>query len=872
MALHRNQGKYDKNGDGRLSAGEWRNWYFRTYGHDIEIAERRALADAETEWESWLNRAVRVTQNAAEKFVDSACAILPKTQNRPKKLAWKALLYHVSSALIKSGLWNETRTSATGIFVSDRTFYPYRSVATYLVRISGINSKEDLKYAVKTRKPMYTEEGALTDSACGEFWTQIIAQLPPSSSDDPYCCDDDVRLNLDFDKRTSITDSAEDLLSNLLLLVHFFEDPKLRALAGKQNEDPLLQCFTKHWREAKGIEYNPLKFLDSAVARIVEQFPELKDEYKIEDLFNMYASDLLKGIYTADPQRAIAMWRSLPQEQKPLQDDFLSEDFFYILDFLWYYKEFDEDAIAPLLDAIREDDVLAEMVFRSRYVCTLHLYLIQAALEQRRTDLAEHLYALLQSNPLPREEWREDPDEFKSLMEKRADTEDNTPIYHYCFVQVGNNRPYAYLTAGLPVKRGDRVRVPYGKKNEPKEGIVRSVGDYTRDTAPWPPEKTKRVLEILPKPQETAKKEAAEPKPQQVEKEATKPEAPPITEEAKPAEAAPAAKAPQGGTPPQKRRLVPILIAATLVIIAGCVLLNGHNQRVAWEQQYQTAADLFAEGRYKEAAELAEDVPKNIAEQPALLTVAKAGVLLDTDTEESLCDGLDLLKCAWDLGSYSEQGSILQAKLTDRLQETFYEKAITLLHRGDPYAALSYLQKLEDYKDPSLKAELAEQLQEALYEKAITLLHKGDSYTARSYLLKLGDYKDAATILLYTHALIDSQSFNVIIYRWALESLQAIPPDYNGEFAEEIAALRDALPGKIAEQEQLDAERAATQAQQQQQKPKPPQTFNYGGSSTDTGPGSGHSLREDYDDPEDLYEDGDYDDLDEAWDEWEEGW
>ena len=133
----------------------------------------------------------------------------------------------------------------------------------------------------------------------------------------------------------------------------------------------------------------------------------------------------------------------------------------------------------------------------------------------------------------------------------------------------------------------------------------------------------------------------------------------------------------------------------------------------------------------------------------------------------------------------------------------------------------------------------------------------------------MGDYKDAATILAYTHALIDSQSFSVILYRWALESLQAIPADYSGEFAEEIAALRDALPGKIAEQEQIDAERAASLAQQQ--KPKPPQTFNYGG-GTDTGPGGGHSLREDYDNPEDLYEDGDYDDLDEAWDEWEEGW
>ncbi len=528
------------------------------------------------------------------------------------------------------------------------------------------------------------------------------------------------------------------------------------------------------------------------------------------------------------------MWRSLPQKQAPLQDDYLSEDFFYVIGFLWKDEDCDEDALTPLLDAVQQDDTLAEMVFRSRYVCALHLYLIQAAIEQGKTELAEHLYALLQSNPLPREEWREDPDEFKYLMEKRADTEDNAPIYHYCSVQVGNNRPYAYLTAGLPVKSGDRVRVPYGKKNEPKEGIVRSVDDYTRDTAPWPPEKTKRVLEILPKPQEPVKKEPAAPKPQQVERETVKSEVPPVTEEVKltsDADTTLAAETPQDTAPPKKRKSIPILIAVAvvLVMVVGGVLINRHNQRVAWERQYQTVAELFAEGRYKEAAELLENVPKNIAEQPALLTVAKAGVLLNANTEESLRDGLDLLEYAWNLGSYSEQGTALQTELTARLKE-------------------------------------------ALYEKAISMLHKRDTYAARDCLQELGDYKDAVTMLVYTHALIDSQSFNVILYRWALKSLQAIPTDYNGEFSEEIAALRDALPEKIAEQEQLDAERAAILAQQQQQKPKPPQTFNYGGGSTDTGPGSGHSLREDYDDPEDLYEDGDYDDLDEAWDEWEEGW
>lgn len=55
--------------------------------------------------------------------------------------------------------------------------------------------------------------------------------------------------------------------------------------------------------------------------------------------------------------------------------------------------------------------------------------------------------------------------------------------------------------------------------------------------------------------------------------------------------------------------------------------------------------------------------------------------------------------------------------------------------------------------------------------------------------------------------------------------------------------------------------------------PLPPQTFDYGGStSPDTSLGSGSTgLRDEYDSPEDLYEDNpdDYEDEDEAWDAWE---
>ena len=141
----------------------------------------------------------------------------------------------------------------------------------------------------------------------------------------------------------------------------------------------------------------------------------------------------------------------------------------------------------------------------------------------------------------------------------------------------------------------------------------------------------------------------------------------------------------------------------------------------------------------------------------------------------------------------------------------------------------------------------------------------------RCDLEELGNYKGAPTLLVYAEALWPAQQFNATSYKQALALLQTIPADYDGELATEIVDLRDDLPDMIAEREEFEAQLAAYQAQQQQ-KPKPPQTFNDGGGSTDNGHGRGQSLREDYDDPEDLYEDGDYDDLDEAWDEWEEGW
>ena len=475
----------------------------------------------------------------------------------------------------------------------------------------------------------------------------------------------------------------------------------------------------------------PILF-DSAVERIVEQFPELKDEYESETLSCMMGAQLLEEVYRIDPQRAIAMWRSLPEKQEPLRDSDRAEDFFYLLDFLWEHEDYNEDVLAPLLDAVRKDDTLAEMMFRSHYVCRLHLYLIQAAFEQSKTELAEHLYALLQANPLPREEWREDPDEFKALMEKCSGTGDSTPTYRYCLVRVDNGHRYAYLTAGLPVKKGDHVRVPYGKDNELKEGVVHAVGNYTRDTAPWPPEKTKRVLEILPNPQASVKKESTVPKPQ---REHTKPEEPVQSAAPAPMEAA------QDTTKPTRKY-------GRIAIIVICLGLVGWLIFLA-----------------------AQNVPES---QPA----AAAPAASRTDSSSM---------ATTPTASYAQYSGKLPVE-------------------GMPMKALSYTSL--GAPDKELKCKNFEKLE------------------------------------------LNRKYINVYWY------------DDSGEM---IAA------GMCAQWEGDSEFMLKSFSQYYPTQPYEGQTF-HSGNASDTGPGSGQSLREDYGDPEDFYEDGGYDALDEAWDEWEEGW
>ena len=195
------------------------------------------------------------------------------------------------------------------------------------------------------------------------------------------------------------------------------------------------------------------------------------------------------------------------------------------------------------------------------------------------------------------------------------------------------------------------------------------------------------------------------------------------------------------------------------------------------------------------------------------------------------------------------------------------------------------------------------------YDRAVSLASEGSYDAAYSIFYALGSYQDAKDLSVYCwYASLYSD--NDVSYKGGEEQLKEISLQYTPQLQKKV----DALIGKVTSfkkieelHKQSEAERAAMEkmlaeqeAQRQQEaQEEPPQSaapapkrslpgvaspgtnsdHNYESDACydpsgaeDTGAGSGHSFREDYSDPEDLYEDGDYEDFDEADDEWGEGW
>ncbi len=919
--------------------------YLETYGAYIEETERRKVAQAEDRWNAWLKRELLFISDDAARFLDAAVRLLPPTVENPKELAWKALLCQVMVALHEGDRWNESETVHVGQMVSDRTFFPTRSLANALVIQSGLCSVKEFnlamnKLAVGNGEPLFQEEGALTETQCGTFWRQVIQPLPVCYNEtESVYRNNCLYLFWSPGEDDELEDTLYDCINELLLLTTSTFTGVSGADADKRNTR-ILGYFMAHWMEAKGTydSSEPLMFTDPDIEQLLKLYPKLTERWTVEELADTTLSraGVLEELYRADPQEGIAAWRTLVKSAEPLTDPKEASNFLYEMEPIWLDCEEDPELLRPMLEEFQKDEDLARQVFQSAFVNYFQQNIIKAAQSCGKYKLARHLFDLLIKNPLPREAWEEPLEDFRALLPSDAAEDSEVEFYHYCRVRFqGIKLPYAYLTNGLPVRAGDHVLVPFGRESEPREGRVTSVLSCTREDAPWPPEHTKSVLEILqsdspfmaPAPA-PAPKPVPVPDPIPVPEPVPTPEPVPEPDPEPPAVSAPAvppAPKPSTWTPPARRgfsrrkKAVLICSCGAAAIILGGVFYGLHRhqqmqleaQQMRWNSEYLQAQELIQTGDYEEALSLLEGNPRLGNVEPSLQTLIDGKNALQSENIPTLCSCLGRLTKLASKGPYKSQAAALR-----------------------------------------------DMLKNALYRQALAALASGQTEHLESAFSDLGKFHDSPVLLAYVKALAASKTLRSTALNFAAEQLETIPADYSGPFAAEITTLRqEFLPKQVAAYEAHAAAVAAgslpyiglpeelvnstiqlgtadeilrqgintfykwynkagtyvfhvvcrngvvvTAGRQNSAtcwngdkliqngtpettpvKPSPPPAtrpsgpqfgHSSGGSTSggDTGPGSGSSLREDYDDPEDLYEDGDYDDLDEAWDEWEEGY
>ena len=545
------------------------------------------------------------------------------------------------------------------------------------------------------------------------------------------------------------------------------------------------------------------------------------------------------------------MWRSLLNIAEPsLKTDAKTAEKL-LPDWDWLDSP-SHNQVLLLLTAL-DDERFASQLFESASIGRLQYDVLNACRDCGQEKLGQHCLELALKNPYLEENWEK---RFRRVFttilpsgstkprshataKPIADTKpDDGTVYHYCSVQVqGTRRPYAYLTGGLPLKVGDWVELPFGKDDVPRHGQVKAVMDCTRMVAPWPPEQTKTVIRIIDAPADAPTIEVAVPtSPKRVEqpkKETEKIEVPVIsapetkTEEPKTepqvTESVVSEKNEKKPVPPKKPFPLGKLIAAVLAVavIAGIsISVSSRNKQRA--AAYDAALQEMSNGNYASAEQ-------DFSELSGYRDAASLSVY---------CKYADLYKDGTDYAGGQDELS-----------------AITLQYDTDWQQDVDALEKrVKGYKAEKDAAEEAERQRIAAENSAKRERSLKDKYSG-----KLPVEGMPVSCLKYTSLGEPDKRLNCKNFEKLEQNQKYFNVYWYDENGEIIAA------GMCAQWKDDSEYMLKSFSQYYPSGSNKGQTFNYGNGSNTSG-----SLRDEYDSPEDLWEDNQdwYEDEDEAWDDW----
>lgn len=764
------------------------------------------------------------------------------------QLLGKVLLHHISVGIQHAGALPDEKKA--------------EELRTFLITTTDLNLGERAEEIMRDAKRgvLFCEEAALSETDCGTFWTELLSTRPV----------EDYYNHID-------PDGLFELFSELSSAYAYFGGKKDEEMGEAQDyQNALEEAFNTYWQN-KVLLHPDVERAKRLLAQgkfpdyedicreiLLVEYPEEVPHETAEDFDELSWERVLDDVFADDPEKGMEMWRRLLDIAEPsLKTDAETAEKL-LPDWDWLESPTDDQAL-PLLVAL-DDERFVSQLFESAFLDRLQFNVLEICLDCGEKTLARHCMDLALKNLCLEERWRKRytqvlaaaPSSKRTKPPARALARPpvSTPAkptgesyYQFCNVQFKEDgAAYAYLTGGISLKAGDFVVVPIGDHQAEKLARVTEVFVCSTQNAPYPPEKAKFVLRksertAFPertKPQHPAPKQAAVPVP--IESKRTVP----------PVQSAPTAN-PQKSAPTVQSAITPPIVSQTptepeitekkstlskkpfpfgkliaavlaVAVIAGISISvsNRNKQRTA---AYEAALQELSNGNYTSAEQ----------DFSALSGYRDAASL------SIYCKYADMYK---DRTEYAG-GQDELADITLQYDTSLQQDVDALETRVKGYKAEK--DAVEEAERQRIAAENAAKREQSLKDQYSGKLPvEGMPVSCLKYT-SLGEPDKRLNCKNFEKLEQNQKYFNVYWY------------DGNGEM---IAA------GMCAQWRDDSEFMLKTFSQYYPSGSNKGQTSHYGNGDNNSG-----SIRDDYDNPEDLWEDNQdwYEDEDEAWDEWENG-
>ncbi|MFR3259488.1 MAG: hypothetical protein ACLTTD_01810 [Oscillospiraceae bacterium] len=764
------------------------------------------------------------------------------------QLLGKVLLYHISAGIQHAGaLPDEKKAEELRAFLHDTADLNL-----------GENAEEIMRDA--KRGVLFCEEAALSETDCGTFWTELLATRPV----------EDYYNHVD-------PDGLFELFSELSSAYAYFGGKKDEEMGEAQDyQNALEEAYHTHWQN-KVLLHPDVERAKRLLAQgkfpdyedicreiLLVEYPEEVPHETAEDFDELSWERVLDDVFTRDSEKGMEMWRRLLDIAEPsLKTDAKTAEKL-LPDWDWLDSPTDDQAL-PLLVAL-DDERFVSQLFESAYLDRLQFNVLEICRDCGEETLARHCMDLALKNPCLEEGWRKRYTQVLAAApsSKRAKTPAralarppvSTPAkpagesyYQFCNVQFKEDgATYAYLTGGISLKAGDFVVVPIGDHQAEKLALVTEVFVCSTQNAPYPPEKAKFVLRksertAFPertKPQHPAPKQADVSAPTESKRAVPPAQSAPIENPQKSAPTVQSASPPpivsQTPTEPEitekkstlsKKpfplgKLIAAVLAVAVIAWASISVSSRNKQRAA---AYDAALQELSNGNYTSAEQ-------DFSELSGYRDAASLSVY---------CKYASMYKDRTDYAGGQDELSNITLQY-----DTGWQQNIDALEtRVKGYKAGK--DAVEEAERQRIAAENAAKREQSLKDQYSGKLPvEGMPVSCLKYT-SLGEPDKRLNCKNFEKLEQNQKYFNVYWY------------DGNGEM---IAA------GMCAQWKNDSEYMLKSFSQYYPSGGDNGQTFNYSNGGSNSG-----SIRDDYDNPEDLWEDNQdwYEDEDEAWDEWENG-